>query len=247
MYDQDVNATGSNEHSNVATGTTLLNGTTLATSRQLSSPINLRITDKTQTSLTLTWDVVNHLITIASYDIFRNGVKIANVLAHKRTYTDTDLKPGTTYTYTINTQAISDHSNIATGYVTQPSQIENIPTVSTSTYTVRSGDTLSEIAKRYDTTVAELQRLNNISNIHLIYVGQLLQLPTSTHDTNNTIQAGSRVRINQNAQKWATGQNIASSVKGQTYTVQQTRHQNNELLLAGVMSWINKRDITVVR
>ena len=44
------------------------------------------------------------------------------------------------------------------------------------TYTVKRGDTLSEIAQRFSTTVAELVRLNNIENPRLIYVGQVLDL-----------------------------------------------------------------------
>lgn len=42
------------------------------------------------------------------------------------------------------------------------------------TYTVKSGDTLSEIAAAYNTTVGALAKLNNISNVDLIYVGQKL-------------------------------------------------------------------------
>lgn len=44
-------------------------------------------------------------------------------------------------------------------------------------YTVRSGDTLSEIARRSGTTVAELVRLNGISNPDRIGVGQRIELP----------------------------------------------------------------------
>ncbi len=40
------------------------------------------------------------------------------------------------------------------------------------TYTVKSGDTLSEIASKYNTTVAKLVKDNNISNANLIYPGQ---------------------------------------------------------------------------
>ena len=42
------------------------------------------------------------------------------------------------------------------------------------TYTVKPGDTLSEIAETYNTTVEKLAKLNNIKNIHLIYVDQVL-------------------------------------------------------------------------
>ncbi|HSW41926.1 MAG TPA: LysM domain-containing protein [Patescibacteria group bacterium] len=51
------------------------------------------------------------------------------------------------------------------------------PTPRPATYTVRSGDTLSAIAARFGTTVAEVAALNNIANPSLIRVGQVLQLP----------------------------------------------------------------------
>ena len=43
-----------------------------------------------------------------------------------------------------------------------------------STYTVKEGDTLSEIAETHNTTVEKLAENNHIENIHLIYVGQEL-------------------------------------------------------------------------
>ncbi|WP_199426572.1 N-acetylmuramoyl-L-alanine amidase [Thermaerobacillus caldiproteolyticus] len=46
----------------------------------------------------------------------------------------------------------------------------------TQYYTVEPGDTLSEIAVKYKTTVQNLVRLNNIKNPNLIYVGQKLKL-----------------------------------------------------------------------
>ena len=42
------------------------------------------------------------------------------------------------------------------------------------TYTVKPGDTLSEIAETYNTTVEKLAKLNNIKNVDLIYVDQVL-------------------------------------------------------------------------
>lgn len=43
-----------------------------------------------------------------------------------------------------------------------------------STYTVKEGDTLSEIAETHNTTVEKLAENNHIDNIHMIYVGQEL-------------------------------------------------------------------------
>lgn len=53
-------------------------------------------------------------------------------------------------------------------------------------YVVKSGDTLSKIAKQYGTTVEELVKLNNISNPNLIIVGQVIKIPTSSaYDQSN--------------------------------------------------------------
>ena len=49
-------------------------------------------------------------------------------------------------------------------------------TTSSGTYTVKSGDTLSGIAKKYATSVATLQSKNGISNPDKIYAGQVLKV-----------------------------------------------------------------------
>lgn len=43
-------------------------------------------------------------------------------------------------------------------------------------YTIRSGDTLSEIAARYGTSVSQLQSWNGIKNANLIYAGQKIRV-----------------------------------------------------------------------
>ncbi|MEC1429933.1 N-acetylmuramoyl-L-alanine amidase [Bacillus subtilis] len=48
------------------------------------------------------------------------------------------------------------------------------------TYTVKKGDTLSEIAKEHGVSVASLQSLNGIKNPNLIKVGQVLKLTGSS-------------------------------------------------------------------
>lgn len=56
---------------------------------------------------------------------------------------------------------------------------------SKSTYTVKKGDTLSRIAREYQTTVSTIVSLNNIPNPNLIYPGQKLILTgnkTETHE-----------------------------------------------------------------
>lgn len=49
------------------------------------------------------------------------------------------------------------------------------------TYTVKKGDTLSSIAKKYGITVEQLINVNNIRNPNLIYIGQVLKIPTESN------------------------------------------------------------------
>lgn len=77
-------------------------------------------------------------------------------------------------------------------------QINNI-----ETYTVVKGDTLWSIAKRFNTTVDDLVRLNNIKNRDLIYVGQVLKIkgnvkyyPKYTGKTVSIVDALKSVGVN---------------------------------------------------
>ena len=53
----------------------------------------------------------------------------------------------------------------------------------TVTYTVKPGDTLSEIAEKYNTTVEKLAEKNKIENIHLIFVDQVLVIEGTAPST----------------------------------------------------------------
>ena len=55
-----------------------------------------------------------------------------------------------------------------------------VPVTGGSTYTVRAGDTLSTIARRYNTTVSKIAQANNIKNVNVIRVGQVLKIPGTT-------------------------------------------------------------------
>jgi LysM repeat protein len=47
------------------------------------------------------------------------------------------------------------------------------------TYTVKSGDTLSEIGARFGVSKEEIAKLNGIENPDLIFPGQVFRIPTS--------------------------------------------------------------------
>ncbi|MCY8141840.1 GH25 family lysozyme [Bacillus haynesii] len=67
--------------------------------------------------------------------------------------------------------------------------VSNKKPVKTETvYTVKKGDTLSEIAQKYKTTVKALQSSNNIKDPNKIYVGQKLKISSSASTASNKKQ-----------------------------------------------------------
>lgn len=62
----------------------------------------------------------------------------------------------------------------AAGFFAATTAVANADTV-----TVQVGDTVSEIADKYNTTVEEIQNLNQLENVNLIYVGEELVVNTN--------------------------------------------------------------------
>lgn len=56
------------------------------------------------------------------------------------------------------------------------------PTIDYDTYTVKKGDNLYNIAKRYNTSVSDILKVNNLSNSNLS-VGQVLKIPGTSSNT----------------------------------------------------------------
>ena len=84
---------------------------------------------------------------------------------------------GTTVNELVNLNEISNPNLIYPGEVLRiRGNVSGSSSASVATYTVQSGDTLSEIAARYGTTVNELVNLNEINNPNLIYTGEVLRL-----------------------------------------------------------------------
>lgn len=80
---------------------------------------------------------------------------------------------GTTY------QTLAALNNISDPNLIHPGQTIRIPENSGSSaryYTIRPGDTLSEIAERFGTSVTTLMSLNGITNPDLIYAGNTIRI-----------------------------------------------------------------------
>lgn len=81
-------------------------------------------------------------------------------------------KYGTTY------QELARINNIANPNLIYAGNIIKVPRKATQDryYTIQKGDTLTSIAKKFNTTVDELVRKNNIANPNLIYAGNTIRV-----------------------------------------------------------------------
>ena len=79
-------------------------------------------------------------------------------------------------------EALVQANDIPDPNLIYPGQVLTIPGRGDmqAAYTVRPGDTLWAIARRFGTTVQELVSLNGIADPGLIYPGQVLRLPDSS-------------------------------------------------------------------
>ncbi len=85
-------------------------------------------------------------------------------------------KFGTTYQELARINGIANPNIIHPGQVLKINGTSKTTQNNTRTYTVKSGDTLSGIAKKFNTTYQKIARKNNIANPNLIYPGQTLRI-----------------------------------------------------------------------
>lgn len=87
------------------------------------------------------------------------------------------------------------------------------------TYTVKSGDTLSNIASRHNISVSELNRLNNISNPNHIRVGQTLRIKGGAKVSNS--RGSSKSNVSNNNYKATATKPTDHSIQASTYYTDQ--------------------------
>ena len=72
-------------------------------------------------------------------------------------------------------------------------QILKVPTenasIDTNTYTVKNGDTLYDIASKYNTTVDEIKSLNNLTS-NTLSIGQVLKVPSQSSTNTYIVKSG---------------------------------------------------------
>lgn len=113
----------------------------------------------------------------------------------------------------------------AAGFFAATTAVANADTV-----TVQAGDTVSEIADKYNTTVEEIQNLNQLENVNLIYVGEELVVNTngqaattaSSEAPAATATVSSQAPVQQAPVQQAPAQQQVASAPAQQATSQQT-------------------------
>ena len=130
-----------------------------------------------------------------------------------------------------------------------PEQEETAETV----YTVKKGDTLSAIAKKYGTTYQKLAQYNGIENPNLIHVGQKIRIP-GTGATPKEVTEGCKVTIREGAVYGGLSTHRGKAVpeyvyaNGRQYTVKDidTHKGVKEALLKEINSWVALSYLTAV-
>jgi nucleoid-associated protein YgaU len=74
-------------------------------------------------------------------------------------------------------RAVAGKGSTVCGWVNASDIASKATSTKVKTHKVVKGDTLSKIAKQYDTTVDILVKLNGIKNKNLLSVGQIIKLP----------------------------------------------------------------------
>ncbi|RSJ97867.1 LysM domain-containing protein [Streptococcus australis] len=120
---------------------------------------------------------------------------------------------------------------------------------SAESYTVKSGDTLSAIAKEKNTTVDAIAQKNKISNVNLITVGQVLEIEDDKATTNTTEQATTTLSASDglSAEDAAAKEWIAQKESSGSYTAQNGqyygRYQLSLSYLNGDLSEANQEKV----
>lgn len=117
---------------------------------------------------------------------------------------------------------------------------EIMPDDTKNTYTVKAGDTLWSIARRFNTTVEDLMKYNNLSS-DVITVGTILTIPTTTDSSTN---------LNSSMYVVKAGDTLWNIAKRYNTTVENLMMMNNlttDLITIGQRLMVPNKNVYVVK
>ena len=94
----------------------------------------------------------------------------------------------TTVSEILNYNNLSN-SNLSIGQQLKIPESSNQVNINDITYTVKSGDSLWSIARKYNTTPSELMAYNNLKT-NLLSIGQVLRIPSNNSSNTYTVKSG---------------------------------------------------------
>lgn len=130
--------------------------------------------------------------------------------------------------------------------------VKYIPPITENTYIVKSGDTLWNIAKKFNTTVNELKDLNNLST-NALSINQVIKLPsTGSQDIQDTYTVKSGDTLWSIANKYGLTVNELKSINNLStnalsigQVLKLNRDNNNSSNLAGTLTYTVKSGDTL--
>lgn len=112
------------------------------------------------------------------------------------------------------------------------------------TVTVKSGDTLSQIADENNTTVSSIQSLNSLQNIHLIFPGQKLVINANNGDA--AVSTQQSAQTTQQASQQQTPRQASQQQTPQQASQQQTMQTTQQAVASSseqaARDWIASRE-----
>ncbi|MBT2600536.1 MULTISPECIES: peptidoglycan endopeptidase [unclassified Oceanobacillus] len=142
----------------------------------------------------------------------KHGISLSNLMKWNNLST-TLIYPGDKFVVSKNGTSNSGSSN--SGSNSGSSNSGNSNSGSSKVHTVKSGDTLSALAKKYNTSVSNLKKWNNL-NSSLIIVGQKLNVSStgSNGNSNSNSNSSSNADVDYNVDKLIS---TAKSLNGTPY------------------------------
>lgn len=112
----------------------------------------------------------------------------------------------------------------------------------TELYTVRPGDNASQIAQRYDVTLAELRRMNGGLDLSMIFVGQTLTVPWNGVAANAAPGTVPAVEVRRRTYRVQPNDTLAGIAERHGMTLDELREQNplkfSDLLVIGELLYL---------
>lgn len=110
------------------------------------------------------------------------------------------------------------------------------------TVTVKSGDTLSQIADENNTTVSSIQSLNSLQNIHLIFPGQKLVINANNGDAAVSTQQSAQTTQQSAQTTQQASQQQTTQQASQQQTMQTTQQAVASSSEQAARDWIASRE-----